>query len=757
MAAWRLRKVHNAASRFTGATPFANWRDEVDSLREAHKWDQALETYRRLAKDKDPSLYTLVLGQKAYDEEDLATARKEWTSLAEKGGGADDFPHYEAKALLGFLALRENDEEQALSYFETIASFLEQVEEAVMKDSLFTSYRFSLLTEAVFLLARHSDTEKALALCELVENVTIRYQKVNSLPLCESAQVQYSEALYHRTHLTHTEDYRASLLAWREALHRPIAPTQRQQGRVLRRIAEVCLYYFQCNAQYPPSECPTKVDFVPSSAVEEGVLAAVLCEDAMEMSKDDREAETLFDDLLVGLCSQAASAYGIKCMERGVITFDSEHLWTQFVLCLLNGGKEARALAVIDQILEINPQNTLMLLLGTKICINLSGDLQKAAKYAQQALQLTSEHEPSKRWAARAAHYMGVCYSALALQVTSVERMELHRQALHHYELAKTAGAQDYLFLFHQASEQAEIRNIPAAQQLVQQALDLHEHYAPTWMLLILLLTSQKLYEEAAGLCRAAMKRFQDPKLWYLSARIDVQLDKIPSALKTLRALCHLLQKLTPRAAMAAPRVEIPEETLLSPRARNEDSTLSESRSATLPPTSDSESTQVQHDYRVASPRNEQKAGQFDVYLLLARIFGQLGQREDAQMCLDEATQLHPYHPQVLYQQGQMHEKDQLLPAAAQLYRRALCFDPNHEASLLALAAVSLQLNDEESQSYITSAVRRFPFAPRGWLLMSQLMSQTGDHAAATSATNMYLDLEDSQPLLPFSWLAREL
>ena len=94
MAAWRLRKVHNAASRFTGATPFANWRDEVDSLREAHKWDQALETYRRLAKDKDPSLCTLVLGQKARDEGDLVTARNEWSSLSEKGGGADDFPHY---------------------------------------------------------------------------------------------------------------------------------------------------------------------------------------------------------------------------------------------------------------------------------------------------------------------------------------------------------------------------------------------------------------------------------------------------------------------------------------------------------------------------------------------------------------------------------------------------------------------------------------------------------------------------------------
>ena len=40
---------------------------------------------------------------------------------------------------------------------------------------------------------------------------------------------------------------------------------------------------------------------------------------------------------------------------------------------------------------------------------------------------------------------------------------------------------------------------------------------------------------------------------------------------------------------------------------------------------------------------------------------------------------------------------------------------------------------------------------------MSQMMTESGDHEAATAATNMYLDLEDTQPLLPYSFLKREL
>ena len=93
MAAGRLLRVgQNAASRLTGAAPLATWRDEVDSLREAHKWDSALETYRRLGKDKDASIEVLVLGQKALAEGNHQEATDQWALLAGDGGG--QFSHY---------------------------------------------------------------------------------------------------------------------------------------------------------------------------------------------------------------------------------------------------------------------------------------------------------------------------------------------------------------------------------------------------------------------------------------------------------------------------------------------------------------------------------------------------------------------------------------------------------------------------------------------------------------------------------------
>lgn len=42
-------------------------------------------------------------------------------------------------------------------------------------------------------------------------------------------------------------------------------------------------------------------------------------------------------------------------MERAVAKCDDDHLWTQFVLSLLEGGKEHQAFTVIQQILEVNP------------------------------------------------------------------------------------------------------------------------------------------------------------------------------------------------------------------------------------------------------------------------------------------------------------------------------------------------------------------------------------------------------------------
>ena len=74
-----------------------SWRDEIDNIREAERWDDALEYYRRLGKDKDHAVEVLILGQKQFSEGASDDARKNWQSLV------DNNKPEEISYLVGFM------------------------------------------------------------------------------------------------------------------------------------------------------------------------------------------------------------------------------------------------------------------------------------------------------------------------------------------------------------------------------------------------------------------------------------------------------------------------------------------------------------------------------------------------------------------------------------------------------------------------------------------------------------------------------
>lgn len=179
----------------------------------------------------------------------------------------------------------------------------------------------------------------------------------------------------------------------------------------------------------------------------------------------------------------------------------------------------------------------MMLLFGAKICINSLGDISTAAEYCATAIQLCNESPSLKIYLPRAHHYFAVCHSALAPTVLSVERRSIHEKALKSFEEAKNFGCNDYLFYYNYALEHAETRNIIAAKELVKEALIRNEDHIPSWILLVLLLTSQKLYDEASDICNLTLKRHNDIRLKYCSAVIDFKQKEYNRALSTLRSI----------------------------------------------------------------------------------------------------------------------------------------------------------------------------------------------------------------------------
>ena len=61
--------------------------------------------------------------------------------------------------------------------------------------------------------------------------------------------------------------------------------------------------------------------------------------------------------------------------------------------------------------------------------------------------------------------------------------------------------------------------------------------------------------------------------------------------------------------------------------------------------------------------------------MLLARVFTELHQYDDAKSCIEEASLLRPFHPQVPYQQAIILELRGNLLGAFASYKEALCCD----------------------------------------------------------------------------------
>lgn len=180
-----------------------------------------------------------------------------------------------------------------------------------------------------------------------------------------------------------------------------------------------------------------------------------------------------------------------------------------------------------------------MLLFGAKICVNYLNNIPKAAEYCASAVKLCNNEAKYSRYLGRSYHYLGVCYSALSPTIISIARKKLHIKALECFQLAQISQCNDYLFYFHYALEQAETRNILEATKLIKISLDLNDHFSSSWILFILLLTSQKLYNEALEICEATLIHHDDINLYYCYASLQIHFKNYEKAFQILKIMCE--------------------------------------------------------------------------------------------------------------------------------------------------------------------------------------------------------------------------
>ncbi|KAG0222152.1 hypothetical protein BGX31_009317 [Mortierella sp. GBA43] len=134
-----------------------------------------------------------------------------------------------------------------------------------------------------------------------------------------------------------------------------------------------------------------------------------------------------------------------------------------------------------------------------------------ALKYASVALDTIQkhlqQHEQVKELLHDAYKYQGIAYGLQATKTHEPEqRPGLFSKAVE--SLAKAIQAFPVAFEghYHLALQLAEMREIPKAILAAKQSLSINPSHIPSWHLLTLLLSSQKDYEKALGICAVGLK-----------------------------------------------------------------------------------------------------------------------------------------------------------------------------------------------------------------------------------------------------------
>lgn len=407
---------------------------------------------------------------------------------------------------------------------------------------------------------------------------------------------------------------------------------------------------------------------------------------------------------------------------------------------------------IINHILETHPSDCTMLLLAAKVCYNQLEDFDEAIKYCTKCIDICSK-DPTKQPLLRKGYlYQAVIYSTLATRILSIQQNFIHHHSIENFSLSESLGCNDYLFYFHFAVELAETRQINLSLDYIKRSISLNQSFTSSWLVYILLLTSIKLYEEASSLCKLAISHHPDDTyLLYCDSQIDLFLKKPTKALATLRVIYeNLIKKSRSDEDDDSHSIDFDIKSLTTPRVRSNDDITDRSYSQF------SDGTSAKSITRDSKTKHE--VGLAEVWTTIAQIFTELKQFTDSKDAIEEAAAINPINPEVAYQRGLLAEAQSQIKQAAEFYKEAYSYDNNHLKSLLKLG----QMREHEGQfdiaeNHYQMAVYKYPHSAKAWSLLGGILTKTKEEQQASACFKTALELDATTPILPFSWVKREL
>uniref|UniRef100_A0A665TW24 Tetratricopeptide repeat domain 7A n=1 Tax=Echeneis naucrates TaxID=173247 RepID=A0A665TW24_ECHNA len=510
--------------------------------------------------------------------------------------------------------------------------------------------------------------------------------------------------------------------------------------------------------------CLAFVQHLLSSASGEAVISRLPDQtDARQASLQD--ATSVYDLLTIGMARRGQYAMLSECLERAMkFSFNEFHLWHQLGLSLMAAGKGVGAVSVFKECARMRPEDPSLPLLAAKICI---GQLQGFEEAEALAKTVVSKGEEAGEFLPRAYLALGLSYSLQASDASlKANRNEFNRKALQALSKAHSLDPHDAQIAMYLGLQLALVRQVSAAMEPLQAALNLREDDVHSLHLLALLLSAQKHHRHALDTLSLALSQHPDNfNLLFTKVKLEEALFGAAAALQTCE---EMLQQWQSRYDISRSSSSIPmaERAEVSPGGRKPSIHLTlpdfqDASTASLSPSSVAVSRLEAAISEVSDMSSMRRQGPTYIWTTLERIWLQAGELfmadgrlKEAQFCISEASALFPNSHSVLLQRGRLAELRGQLDEAKSLYDEALAIHPTGERILGRLLVRSGRVHLGEK--VLRDAVQVHSTSHEAWSGLGEAL-QSRSSSQAPDCFLTALELEASCPIRPFTIIPREL
>ncbi|XP_002969261.2 protein NPG1 [Selaginella moellendorffii] len=505
--------------------------------------------------------------------------------------------------------------------------------------------------------------------------------------------------------------YQEAISAYRRALLNPWNLDSECSGRIQKSFA-VLLLYGGVEAGAPSLAAQVEGAFTPKNNVEEAILLFQILLRKNTLRKLPWDY-TIMEHLSFAL-SICGQSYALAQQFEEVLpgTYGRSDRWYNLALCYSAAGQGKTAVNVLKKSLSHleRPNDVPSLLLAAKLCVESPDLTRDGVEYGRRAI-LFSEGKLGYL-KGRSRHLLGAALGKEARNAKSdAERCALEDDALRTLQDAVAIEKKDPYAILDFGMESAEKGDLSTALDCAKSFLELTGGSSIiAWRFLALVLSAQQRHVDAEVVINAALEetaKWEQAELLRTKGKLQLAQMQTSEAIKTFMLLLALVQ--------------------------------------------------AQRKTTGSSSKNGgDSVSEVEVWQDLAGVYTSLSQWRDAEMCLEKAQAFKKSPAATWFQTGYLYECRGQEEQAMASYNNALCVDPDHVPSQVALGGALKRSGSKAfpvARSYLTAALRLEPKNYLAWFnlgLVHEEEVRLKDAAACFQAA--YL-LEQSAPVEKFSTL----